>query len=245
MMGCSAAAVFVMEPINTTAVGALRTLLADQPTSAAKVAFAWQIAAGPALARAATHDVARRGRRAAGARPDGRVAAGNPARATGDRRAPPAPARPGRRQTSGHRQRRVAAATRSIFLRRDRPCPVQAVMRETVIVSAVRTPTGKFLGGLKDFQATDLGAMAVREAVRRAGIDPGRVDECILGNVVGAGLGQAPARQAALKGGLSQQRRRAHDQQGLRLGPQGRDARRRRGSPPATSTSRSPAAWSR
>ena len=76
-------------------------------------------------------------------------------------------------------------------------------MRETVIVSAVRTPTGKFLGGLKDFKATELGAMAVREAVRRAGIDPATVDECILGNVVGAGTGQAPARQAALNGGLS------------------------------------------
>jgi len=76
-------------------------------------------------------------------------------------------------------------------------------MRETVIVSAVRTPTGKFLGGLKDFKATDLGAMAVREAVRRAGIDPESVDECIMGNVVSAGLGQAPARQAALRGGLS------------------------------------------
>ena len=75
-------------------------------------------------------------------------------------------------------------------------------MREAVIVSAVRTPTGKFLGGLKEFKATDLGAMAVREAVRRAGIDPGLVDECILGNVVSAGLGQAPARQAALRGGL-------------------------------------------
>jgi acetyl-CoA C-acetyltransferase len=75
-------------------------------------------------------------------------------------------------------------------------------MRETVIVSAVRTPTGKFLGSLKDFKATDLGALAVREAVRRAGIEPGRVDECILGNVVSAGLGQAPARQAALRGGL-------------------------------------------
>jgi acetyl-CoA C-acetyltransferase len=75
-------------------------------------------------------------------------------------------------------------------------------MREAVIVSAVRTPTGKFLGALKDFSATDLGAFAVREAVRRAGIEPGRVDECILGNVVGAGLGQAPARQAALRGGL-------------------------------------------
>ncbi|HEY6358845.1 MAG TPA: acetyl-CoA C-acyltransferase, partial [Vicinamibacterales bacterium] len=76
-------------------------------------------------------------------------------------------------------------------------------MRETVIVSAVRTPTGKFLGGLKDFTATDLGALAVREAVRRAGIDPESVDECIMGNVVSAGLGQAPARQAALRGGLS------------------------------------------
>jgi acetyl-CoA C-acetyltransferase len=75
-------------------------------------------------------------------------------------------------------------------------------MRETVIVSAVRTPTGKFLGGLKDLSATDLGALVVREAVRRAGVDPATVDECIMGNVVSAGLGQAPARQAALRGGL-------------------------------------------
>ena len=76
-------------------------------------------------------------------------------------------------------------------------------MRETVIVSAVRTPTGKFIGGLKDFKATELGAMAVREAVKRAGIDPATVDECIMGNVVSAGLGQAPARQAAIRGGLA------------------------------------------
>jgi acetyl-CoA C-acetyltransferase len=75
-------------------------------------------------------------------------------------------------------------------------------MRESVIVSAVRTPTGKFLGGLKDLKAPELGAMIVREAVRRAGIDPATVDECIMGNVVSAGLGQAPARQAALHGGL-------------------------------------------
>src|SRR5262245_12983411 len=75
-------------------------------------------------------------------------------------------------------------------------------MRESVIVSAVRTPTGKFLGVLKGFTAPELGAMVVREAVRRAGIDAGAVDECILGNVVSAGLGQAPARQAALRGGL-------------------------------------------
>ena len=75
-------------------------------------------------------------------------------------------------------------------------------MRETVIVSAVRTPTGKFLGALKSFSATQLGAMAVAEAVRRAGIDAAVVDECIMGNVVSAGLGQNPARQAALRGGL-------------------------------------------
>ncbi|MFI5179577.1 MAG: beta-ketoacyl synthase N-terminal-like domain-containing protein, partial [Vicinamibacterales bacterium] len=75
-------------------------------------------------------------------------------------------------------------------------------MRESVIVSAVRTPTGKFLGGLKDLPAPSLGALVVSEAVRRAGIDPKSVDECILGNVVSAGIGQAPARQAALKGGL-------------------------------------------
>src|SRR6266487_539120 len=75
-------------------------------------------------------------------------------------------------------------------------------MRKSVIVSAVRTPTGKFLGALKDFNATELGAMAVREAVARAGVDPTVVDECIMGNVIQAGNGQNPARQAALNGGL-------------------------------------------
>jgi acetyl-CoA C-acetyltransferase len=75
-------------------------------------------------------------------------------------------------------------------------------MRQPVIVSAVRTPTGKFLGSLKAFTAPDLGALVVAEAVRRAGIDPAIVDECIMGNVVSAGLGQNPARQAALRGGL-------------------------------------------
>jgi acetyl-CoA C-acetyltransferase len=75
-------------------------------------------------------------------------------------------------------------------------------VRETVIVSAVRTPTGKFLGALKSLSAIELGALAVAEAVRRAGIDPTLVDECIMGNVVSAGLGQNPARQAALRGGL-------------------------------------------
>ena len=76
-------------------------------------------------------------------------------------------------------------------------------MDTTVILSAARIPTGRFLGALKDFTAPQLGALVVREAVRRAGIDPAIVDECIMGNVVSAGLGQAPARQAALRGGLS------------------------------------------
>ncbi len=75
-------------------------------------------------------------------------------------------------------------------------------IRESVIVSAVRTPTGKFLGALKDLSAAELGAHVVREAVRRAGIDPTIVDECIMGNVIQAGNGQNPARQAALNGGL-------------------------------------------
>ena len=75
--------------------------------------------------------------------------------------------------------------------------------RESVIISAVRTPTGRFLGVLKDFAATELGAQVVREAVRRSGIDPATVDECIMGNVIQAGNGQNPARQAALNGGLS------------------------------------------
>lgn len=75
-------------------------------------------------------------------------------------------------------------------------------MKDSVIVSAVRTPTGKFLGTLKEFKATDLGAIVVREAIARAGIDPASVDECIMGNVIQAGNGQNPARQAALNGGL-------------------------------------------
>lgn len=76
-------------------------------------------------------------------------------------------------------------------------------MEEIVIVSGVRTPVGKFQGALSDLSATQLGAIAVRDAVRRAGIDAATVDECIMGNVVSAGLGQNPARQAALHGGLS------------------------------------------
>lgn len=73
---------------------------------------------------------------------------------------------------------------------------------EAVIISAVRTPTGKFQGALKGLSATDLGAMVVRESVRRAGVQPEEVDEVIMGCVVQAGLGQNPARQAALGGGI-------------------------------------------
>jgi len=75
-------------------------------------------------------------------------------------------------------------------------------MRQPVIISAVRTAMGKFQGGLSSLSAPELGACAVREAVKRAGIEPAQVDEVIMGNVVSAGLGQNPARQAALRGGL-------------------------------------------
>src|SRR5438067_7974021 len=77
-----------------------------------------------------------------------------------------------------------------------------AAYDDVVIVSACRTPVGKFQGSLSDFSATQLGAMVVREAVKRAQVDPAQVDECIMGNVVSAGLGQNPARQAAIFGGL-------------------------------------------
>ncbi len=75
-------------------------------------------------------------------------------------------------------------------------------IKDAVIISAARTATGKFLGSLKDFSATDLGSIAIKEAVKRAGIKPEDVDEVIMGCVVQAGLGQAPARQAALKAEL-------------------------------------------
>jgi acetyl-CoA C-acetyltransferase len=77
-----------------------------------------------------------------------------------------------------------------------------AAMDEVVIISGCRTPVGKFQGSLSDLSATQLGAIAVREAVKRSGVAPAQVDECIMGNVVSAGLGQNPARQAAIFGGL-------------------------------------------
>ena len=76
-------------------------------------------------------------------------------------------------------------------------------MEQAVLLSAVRTPVAKFQGALAPLPATLLGAAVVREAVHRAGIEPEQVDEVILGNVLSAGLGQNPARQAALRGGLA------------------------------------------
>src|SRR5213080_2048861 len=78
-----------------------------------------------------------------------------------------------------------------------------AASDDVVIISACRTPVGKFQGSLSDLSAPQLGAIVVREAVRRARLDPKQVDECIMGNVVSAGLGQNPARQAAIYGGLA------------------------------------------
>src|SRR3954464_12057483 len=74
---------------------------------------------------------------------------------------------------------------------------------QVVINAGCRTPVGKFQGSLSDLGATQLGAIVVREAVKRANLDPRLVDECIMGNVVSAGLGQNPARQAAIFGGLA------------------------------------------
>jgi acetyl-CoA C-acetyltransferase len=79
---------------------------------------------------------------------------------------------------------------------------LQPTLRQPVILSAVRTPVGKFQGALASFSATELGARVVAEAAHRAGLEPGLVDEVIMGNVVQAGLGQNPARQAALRGGM-------------------------------------------
>src|ERR1700738_568038 len=75
-------------------------------------------------------------------------------------------------------------------------------MKDVVIVSAVRTPVGKFQGALSELTAVQLGAIVVREVLRRAGIAPASVDECLMGCVLPAGLGQNPARQAALQGGV-------------------------------------------
>ena len=73
-------------------------------------------------------------------------------------------------------------------------------MKDIVIISAVRTAIGKFQGGLKSMTAPQLGSIVVRDVVEKAGLSPEQIDEVIMGNVVQAGLGQNPARQAALRG---------------------------------------------
>src|SRR4029079_13952971 len=75
-------------------------------------------------------------------------------------------------------------------------------MRDAVVLSAARTPTGKFLGSLKGFSAPQLGTIVIKEALSRAGLGGDQVDEVIMGNVLSAGVGQAPARQAAIRAGL-------------------------------------------
>src|SRR5499425_1258475 len=85
----------------------------------------------------------------------------------------------------------------------EREAGVFMSMEEVVIISGVRTAIGKFQGSLTDFSAPQLGAIAVKEAVARANVDPKAIDECIMGDVISAGLGQNPARQAALGGGLA------------------------------------------
>lgn len=79
---------------------------------------------------------------------------------------------------------------------------IKKIMRDAVIISAMRTPTGKFQGALKGFSAPELGAIAIKAAIEKAGINNEDVNEVIMGCVVQAGIGQAPARQAALKAGL-------------------------------------------
>src|SRR3954454_20496507 len=75
-------------------------------------------------------------------------------------------------------------------------------MNDAYVVGAARTPIGRFLGGLSGVPAPELGAVAVRAALARAGVPPAAVDDVLLGNVIQAGVGQAPARQAALQAGI-------------------------------------------
>src|SRR5512138_3443551 len=94
--------------------------------------------------------------------------------------------------------------TSAVRTSRAAPPESEVVMagREVVVVGAVRTPIGSFLGSLAAVPAPRLGAIAIREALRRAGVEPSAVDEVVMGNVLQAGVGQAPARQAALYAGL-------------------------------------------
>src|SRR5260221_6353064 len=92
--------------------------------------------------------------------------------------------------------------------------------RIPVIVAAARTPIGKFLGGLAPLSAPELGAVAIRAALERSGVPAADVDEVIMGNVVQAGVGQAPARQAALKAGVAATANALTLNKGLGSGPE-------------------------
>ena len=94
-------------------------------------------------------------------------------------------------------------------------------MTDIVIVSAVRTPVGAFLGGLSGVPADQLGAAVIQAALARARVEAGEVSDVILGQVLTAGQGQNPARQAAIKAGLPDGDAGDHHQPGLRLGPAG------------------------
>src|SRR5713226_9283590 len=103
-----------------------------------------------------------------------------------------------------YNERRFAATNACRSASEERPrSATMADSNDVVIIAGCRTPIGKFQGGLSDLSAPQIGAVAVREAVKRANLQPQQVDECIMGNVVSAGLGQNPARQAALFGGLA------------------------------------------
>src|SRR6266849_2889889 len=105
-----------------------------------------------------------------------------------------------------YNERRFYSADACRSVSREGPrSATMADSNEVVIIAGCRTPIGKFQGSLSDLSAPQIGAVAVREAVKRANLQPQQVDECIMGNVVSAGLGQNPARQAALFGGLAAQ----------------------------------------
>ena len=114
---------------------------------------------------------------------------------------------------------------------------------EALIVSGVRTPIGSLGGVLSTVPATELGATCIKAALEKAGVPGDEVNEVIMGNVVGAGLGQNPARQAAIKAGLAGVGRRHDGQQGVRLGTEGRDAGHTVDPARLHRTWSSPAAW--
>ena len=99
-------------------------------------------------------------------------------------------------------------------------------MPETVILGAARTPFGKLGGALASFDATDLGGQAIAGALERAEVEPEQVEKVVMGQVLQAGQGQIPSRQAQIKGGIPKEVPSETDQQGLRVGhPLGRDHR--------------------